>query len=92
MYKIKFIKSSREEMKNIFSYIYLDSPFVAIKVYNQILNTISYLKDFKYLWVKFYWEYRKLVNSKHRFTIIYKIDEENQTIMIVSIFKYKNTF
>lgn len=92
MYSIEYSKNSRNNLNEIFIYINNDNSLASINVINNILNTINYLKDFSNLWLKYKNWLRKLVNSKHKFTIIYKIDEEKQTIIIVSIFKYKNTF
>ncbi|MDP2091011.1 MAG: type II toxin-antitoxin system RelE/ParE family toxin [Candidatus Gracilibacteria bacterium] len=92
MYSIEYSKNSRNNLNEIFIYINNDNSLASINVINNILNTINYLKDFSNLGLKYKNGLRKLVNSKHKFTIIYKIDEEKQTIIIVSIFKYKNTF
>jgi plasmid stabilization system protein ParE len=92
MYKIEFSYNSRKNFWDIFLFIATDNPLIGIEVQNNIKNTISYLKDYPYIWTKYKSNLRKLVNSKYKFVIIYKINEINKTIIIVSIFKYTNNF
>jgi hypothetical protein len=55
------------------------------------LQTFNIIKDFPYLW-KWNNSLREFVETKYRFRIIYQVNEGEQTISIIAIFKNKNTF
>jgi len=91
MYIIKYSKIASIELGWIYSYIAEDNNYFAIKVVQHIFKTIKYLNDFPFMWKPF-WSYRELIETKYKFRIIYKIDEKQKVIQIISIFKNKNTF
>ena len=91
MYKIKYSAKAFIELDKIFEYILDDNNLYAVKVINNILKTIKNLIIFPYLW-KQTWKFREFVEIKYKYRIIYKIDEINKNVIIVSIFKYTNTF
>jgi len=92
MYKIDFSYTARLNLLDIFWYIAEDNYLKAIEVQTNIKNTIDYLKDFPNLGKKYIKNSRRLVNSKYKFSIIYKVSEKYKKIEIISIFKNENTF
>lgn len=88
MYKIRYLKVARLDIANIYSYIAIDNPVMALKVYENIKKLVWYLYDFPLIWTKLDNWLMKIVDSKYKYNIIYKINWD--TIEIVTIFKNKN--
>ncbi len=91
MFNIKYSAKASIELDEIFEYILEDNNFFAVKVINNIAKTIKNIVIFPYMWKKT-WSYREFVETKYKYRIIYKIEEEKQLIIIVSIFKNTNNF
>ncbi len=89
MFKIIYTKKATKNLWEIFTYISLDNPLYAIKVLKDIQFSITYLQSFPFLWKEIKNWYREIV-AKHKYRVIYKIQEN--TVYIVSIFKYKDKF
>jgi hypothetical protein len=49
------------------------------------------IKDFPYLW-KWDNSLREFVETKYKFRIIYSVNEEEQIITVIAVFKNKNIF
>jgi mRNA-degrading endonuclease RelE of RelBE toxin-antitoxin system len=88
MYKIKVTKTAEENLDFIKSYIW-DYSKTVIK---NIFLSIWHLAFFPKLWFEIEDWFRELIDSKYKFRIIYKINQEKNIIYIISIFKNKNTF
>lgn len=89
MYKVIFLDKAIKNLQEISSYISLDNAFQAKKVLDSIYSSIEYLEAFPYLWKERKDWLRELV-SKHKYRIFYKVKEN--TIIIVSIFKYQDLY
>jgi len=87
MLNIIYTKKSIKNLQEISTYISLDNPFQAKQVLENIKYTIEYLKLFPYLW-KNMKDWLRLLVSKHKYNIVYKV--ENEVVYIISIFKYKD--
>jgi len=90
MFRIKLLDSAVEDLWDISSFISLDNPFQAKIVLENLSKSISYLSYFPFMWKEIKNWYRQIVEQNYKFKIIYKIQEE--TIYIISIFKYKTNF
>ncbi len=90
MFKIKYLKDALNDLSDIQSYIAEDNVVSSVNVLIEIKKTIEYLKNFPYIWTLNDWKFRKLIEPKYNFTIIYLV-KQNNIIEIVSIFKYKNS-
>lgn len=90
MFKIKLLDSAIEDLSNISAFISLDNPFQAKIVLWNLNRSISYLSLFPLIWKEIKDWYREIVEQNYKFKIVYKI--QNQTIYIISIFKYKDNF
>ena len=80
-------KRADENLDDIYDYISNDNYFYPIKVINHIHYTIWYLKDFPYLWKPSFWDLREFVETKYKFRILYKVNENEKYVTIISIFK-----
>ncbi len=87
---IKYTPEAKRNLSEIQFYIFQDNPYYSIKVLKSIENTINFLKDFPYLWVWVNSILRKIIETKYKYTIFYKVNEKNKTIEIISISKFKN--
>jgi len=92
MYNIEYSNTSKINLSEIQSYILQDSPYYSIKVLESIKSTISYLRNFPYLWVWINTSMRKIVETKYKYTIFYRVNEKNKIIEIISISKFKNNY
>lgn len=90
MLKIKLLDSAIEDLGNISLFISADNPFQSKIVLENLNKSIFYLSIFPFIWKEIKNWYRELVEQNYKFKIVYKI--QNQTIYIVSIFKYKDSF
>lgn len=90
MHNIVYSKDSIRELNEISGYISIDNPLKAKIVLENIYSNIDYLLVFPFIWKEIKNWYRQLVETNYKFKIVYKI--LNQTIYIISIFKYKDTF
>lgn len=74
--KIKLQKYARQDLREIYNYIFIDSPYYANITKNKILNRIMDLSTFPYLGrkVQIFNDYniRELIYKSYR--IIYEID------------------
>ena len=74
--KIKLQKYARQDLREIYNYIFIDSPYYANFTKNKILNRIMDLSTFPYLGrkVQIFNDYniRELIYKSYR--IIYEID------------------
>lgn len=87
IYNIEIKDNVRKKINDISNYIYRFSfsKESSKKVYNKIYEWIFSLKIFPNRFPEFNSKYRVLtINKKYR--VFYKIDEENQTIIVSSIF------
>ncbi len=89
MYKIKILKTAKDDLQDISNYISLDNPLQAKIIIEKIYLSITYLQSFPYLWKERKDWLREIV-AKYKYRVFYKI--KNTTIYIVSIFKYKDAF
>lgn len=90
MYKVEFLKGALEDYINIGQYIALDNLFYSNQVLNKIQSSIDLLEIFPFIWkIRKEW-IREIVEPQYKFRIFYKI--EQNTIYIVSIFKYKDNW
>ena len=90
MFKIKYSKKVKNDLKLISDFIALDSPIDSIKTIKSILKTIDLLGEFPYIWKEIEWSIRELVEKKHKYKIVYKVDIDFVTIL--SVYKYQNTW
>ena len=88
MYKIKYLSSARKDIADIYKFIALDNPVIALNVIEKIRKTIWYLSDFPFIWIDIENWLMKLVDTKYHYIIFYKINWS--IIEIVSVFKNKN--
>lgn len=90
MYKIKFTKNAVSDISNIELFISLDNPDVSRQVKIKLLESISNLSMFPYLWKEFKSDnIRELVDPNYNYRILYEIDENFKIIKVLNIFKYK---
>jgi hypothetical protein len=87
---IKYTYEAKINLSEIQSYIFQDSPYHSIEVLNSIKYTINFLKDIPYMWIQINWNLRKIIEVKYKYSIFYKIYEDDKIIEIISISKYKN--
>jgi len=86
-FEIFFSSTFKEELDNIYNYIYssLNSPITAVKFYKMVKNSIQNLDFFPERFPKIeLYNLRKLTIKN--FIIIYKIDEKAEQIYILHIF------
>ena len=88
MYKIYYTRESEENLAEIFMYILEDNSFYAAKVINSIKSTIDILKLFPLSWKSIDKDNRMIVESNHKYKIVYKLKDD--VVYIVAVFKYKN--
>ncbi len=88
MYKVKLSDNAIIDLNSIYNFISNDNKFFAVKVIQYIRNTIDYLEYFPFLWTDLDNNLRRLVDSKYKYNIIYKINWN--IIEIVSVFKYSD--
>jgi len=91
MYLITYSNKASLELEIIYSYIAEDNNNYAVDVIDSISNTMENISIFPYLWTKL-WIFRKIVESKYKFVIVYEVNDENNSVTIASIFKNKNNF
>lgn len=87
---IKYTYEAKINLSEIQSYICQDSPYYSIEVLNSIKYTINFLKDIPYMWTQVNWNLRKIIELKYKYSIFYKIYEDDKIIEIISISKFKN--
>ncbi len=88
MHSIIYSKDSIKNLNEIANYISLDNPFQAKSVLENIYTSIDYLLLFPLIWKERKDWIREIVEKKYKYRIFYKII--NQTVYIISIFKYKD--
>lgn len=86
-YKITFKREFREKVNEISDYIYrfYFNKEASIKFYNDIYQKVFSLKIFPYRFPIFNKNYR-ILNISKKYKIIYKIDEENDKVVILRIY------
>lgn len=74
MYKVKIQKRAIDSITKTIEYISTDNIFYANQVQEYIYKSIKLLEGFPFLWasIENNW-YRKIVEPKYKFKIIYKI-------------------
>lgn len=87
---IIFTQESKNNLNSIYSFIFKDSENNAKKVVSDLILSINNLLFFPELWKKIWLNKRILINSKHKFKIIYSINENK--IIIYSIYKNKKYY
>lgn len=90
MFNLKYTKKSEDKLFEIYSFIALDNPFIAAKVITKIKSSIDILRSFPLSWKVLKWDYRFIIEPKHNYKIVYNFS--NDTIYIISIFKYQNNW
>jgi len=90
MFKIKYSKRVKNDLKVISDFISMDNPIYSIQIIYSITKTIDMLEDFPYIWKEIEKNIRELIESKYKYKIVYQID--NNTITILSVYKYKNSW
>lgn len=91
MYKIIVLSEAQDDLDNIYSYIAEDNILYATKTIREVWQTFQMIKDFPYLW-KWDNSLREFVETKYKFRIIYSVNEEEQIITVIAVFKNKNIF
>jgi len=87
MHNIVYSRDSIKDLNEIVNFISLDNPFQAKLVLENIYSSTDYLSLFPFLWKEIKNWYIEIV-SKNKFRIVYRI--ENNKVIIISIFKYKD--
>lgn len=90
MHKIIFSRKAKNDLIEIFNYIWKDNEFYAIKALKSIKSTINILKDFPRIWKIIDNEERYIVEKNYKYKIVYENYQDN--ILILAIYKYKNTW
>lgn len=90
MFNIKYTDKAETKLFEIYSFIALDNPFVAAKVITKIKSSIDILWSFPLSWKILQDDYRYIVEPKHNYKIVYNFS--NDTVYIISIFKYQNNW
>ncbi len=91
MYKIKFTKNALLDILNIEIFISNNNPDISKQVKLKLLEIISNLAIFPNIWKKFKnRKIRELVDPNYNYRILYEVDEKQNVIKILNIFKYKN--
>lgn len=85
MYKIVILPYARQNILEVVNYIAQDNLFYANKVQEYIKKSILLLSDFPYIWKELDLIYRQIVESKYKFKIVYKL--ENEIIYIVAVYR-----
>ncbi len=88
MYKVEILPEAIEDILQIVNYIGEDNVYYANKVKSHIKKTILLLSSFPYLWIEIDNIHRKIIESKYRYKIVYRI--ENNYVYIVSVFREQN--
>ncbi|MCH2188706.1 type II toxin-antitoxin system RelE/ParE family toxin [Candidatus Gracilibacteria bacterium] len=92
MFKIKYTKQAKNNIRNIFGYIAGDNLIVATQTLQKIYSSISHIQIFPYIGKQYNIYLREFIESKYKFRIIYQVDESNSQIIILDVLKYRNTF
>ncbi|MDD2871621.1 MAG: type II toxin-antitoxin system RelE/ParE family toxin [Candidatus Gracilibacteria bacterium] len=85
MYKIVILPYARQNILEVVNYIAQDNLFYANKVQEYIKKSILLLSDFPYIGKELDLIYRQIVESKYKFKIVYKL--ENEIIYIVAVYR-----
>ena len=91
MYKIKFTKNALLDILNIEIFISNNNPDISKQVKLKLLEIISNLAIFPNIWKQY--KKRKIrehVDPNYNYRILYEVDEKQNVIKILNIFKYKN--
>ena len=88
MLKIIYTQRFKDDLIDIKNYISIDNVLYAIKTINSIKTTIEILKIFPKMWKISDSIYRIIIESKYKYKIFYRI--ENDSIFIVSVSKYRD--
>ena len=90
MFKVIFYKKAKIQYLSIWEYIAQDNLFYANEVLSKIDKSIEILKIYPFIWRELSNIYRAIIEPKYKFKIVYRVN--NNTIYIVSVFKYKNSW
>ncbi len=90
MLRVEFSKKASLEYFEIWEYIAQDNLFYANEILNKIDNSIDKILLFPFIWKEIDKWIRMIVEPNYKIKIVYKIKENS--IYILSIFKYKNTW
>lgn len=88
MFRKIITKEALKELNEISNFIAEDNLFFALKVIDNINETINTITIFPYIWKKLNENHRIIIEPQYKYKIIYRIEKE--IIYIVSVFKYKN--
>ena len=92
MYKLEFEKRFVLKMEEIINYISLDNYEKAIEVKDFIFDYVKILQYYPLMWRKLDGVYRQIVLPNYKYKIVYKIDKENKTIFLYSIWREQAKF
>ncbi len=90
MLKILYSEQVKKDLIEITAYIGEDNMYYSFKVIESINNTINLLLTFPKIWKKIDDIHYMIIEKNYKYKIVYKIKNEN--IIIMWVFKYKNSW
>lgn len=90
MFRLVLSQKVKNDFINISDFISKDNPIYAIKTINSIIETIDLLLLFPFIWKDLGDDLREIVESKYKYKIVYKIDDN--IITVLSVYKYQNSW
>lgn len=90
MLRIIYSPHVKQDLMEIYNYISDDNVYYSLKVLESINNTINLLLSFPKIWKKIDDIHYLIIDKNYKYKIIYKI--KNNDIIIMWVFKYKNTW
>lgn len=90
MFNVEFSNEANLEYISIWEYIAKDNLFFANEVLNRIDSSIETILMFPMIWKEIDKGIRMIVEPIYKYKIVYEVRID--TIYVLSIFKYKNTW